>query len=140
MTGRLFGTDHNFSEIFRSPQVPTQERVLSDKLHPDGWKASPERSRVGEAREIPGWRSPRDLAGPMASPRLPRPNGRRPGHLLLPALLSVCLHLLARSKEVTCRADTVRTALNICNTSTASLPDILSHSPCFRILLFSCQC
>ena len=63
------------------------------------------------AREISDWRSLRDLDGPMASPRLPRPSGRRRGHLLLPAPMSVCLHLWARENEVTCRADTVRTAL-----------------------------
>ena len=68
MTGRLFETYHNFSEIFRSPQVPTQERVLSDQLHPDSWKASPERSRVGEAREIwPGRWLRRDCPAPMVA-------------------------------------------------------------------------
>ena len=68
MTGRLFETYHNFSEIFRSPQVPFQERVLSDQLHPDSWKASPERSRVGEAREIsPGRWLRRDCPAPMVA-------------------------------------------------------------------------
>ena len=92
----LFSTLDNWSETCFRCWADYLELITTFHKWSGGQKFRPKRefcqtgfrSRRLEsvAREISGWRSPRDLAGPMASPRLPRPNGPRPGQLsLLPA-------------------------------------------------------
>ena len=106
-TFQKFSDRHKFRP--KREFCPTSFTPTAGKLRPrDLGSEKPERSRRADGFA--------ETAPPQWSPSWPP---------LASSSLSVCLHLWARENEVTCRADTVRTAFNICNTSTASLPACL---------------